>query len=133
MEQHRMYIDGQWCVAESGESYDAINPATAKPFAKIPRGSRADACRAIAAANAAQKSWAQVSLWERAALCTRMAQVLAEHIDDLAEILCTELGKPRHGEALDEARETPVNFRQAAEQAKFFEGFTIPVQDPRKR
>src|SRR5205814_9039958 len=127
-QQYRMYIDGEWCAAESGQTYDAINPATAQSFGKIPKGSREDARRAIAAANRAAKTWSKVPLWERAALCQKMAQVVAEHVEDLADVLCTELGKPRHGEALDEARETPVNYRQAAEQAKFFEGNTIPAQ-----
>ena len=133
MQDYLMYIDGEWCGSESGRTFDAINPATGAAFARVSRGSRADAQRAIAAANQARKTWSKVPLWERAALCMAMADALAAQTDDLADVLCTELGKPWHGEALDEAREVPVNYRQAAELAKYFEGSTIPSQDARKR
>lgn len=133
MKTYQMYVDGAWCDAASGETFDAINPATGKAFAQVARGGRADARRAISAANAAFKGWAHVPLWERAALCMKMADVVAARQDALAAILCTELGKPRYGEAIDEAAETPANFRYAAEQAKWLEGSTIPVQDASKR
>jgi acyl-CoA reductase-like NAD-dependent aldehyde dehydrogenase len=132
-QKYQMYIDGQWCNAEESATYDAIDPAKGTAFAKVPKGSRNDARRAIAAAAAAQKEWRKVPLWERAALCMKMAEVLAAKRDELADILCQELGKPRHGEALDEAGEVPVNYRQAAELAKYMEGATIPSQDHRKR
>src|SRR5256885_2273215 len=118
MDAFQMHIDGRWCSAESGATFDAINPALAQPFAKVPRGSRADARRAIEAANRAFATWSKVPLWDRAALCHDMAKVIAARCEELADVLCTELGKPRRGEALDEAREVPVNFRNAAEQAK---------------
>jgi acyl-CoA reductase-like NAD-dependent aldehyde dehydrogenase len=133
MKTYQMCIDGQWCDSESGQTFDALNPATGKPFARIARGTRDDARRAIASANEAYQTWSHVPLWERAALCMKMADVVLARQDDLAAILCTELGKPRQGEAIEEVVETPANFRYAAEQAKWLEGTTIPVQDPTKR
>lgn len=133
MHEYLNFIDGQWGKALSGQTFDAINPAKGEPFAKVARSSREDAQKAIAAANAAQIAWRKVSLWERAALCQKMADLVVQHEKELADILCTELGKPRQGEALDEAREVPNNFRQAAELARYLEGHTIPAQDPRKR
>lgn len=133
MREYLNFIDGQWCKAISGATFDGINPAKGEAFAKIAKGSREDARRAIDAANRARKTWSKVPLWERAALCQKMAELVVKHESDLADILCTELGKPRQGEALDEAREVPNNYRQAAEIAKYFEGHTIPVQDARKR
>ena len=47
-----MYVGGAWCAAETGETFDAVNPATGEVFATIPKGGRADAQRAIAAAKA---------------------------------------------------------------------------------
>jgi succinate-semialdehyde dehydrogenase/glutarate-semialdehyde dehydrogenase len=128
-----MYIDGQWGNAESGQTHDAINPAQDQPFAKLAWGSRPDAKRAVAAATVALKTWRKVPLWERAALCRRMADIIEKRRDELADILCQEMGKPRHGEALDEAKETPIPFRQAAEMAPYLEGSTQSGQDPHKR
>ena len=133
MERFQMYIDGQWCDSESSRTYDAINPALAEPFGKVVEGTRADAQRAIAAANEAQKTWREVPLWERCALCVKVADVIDQKIEELSDILCTELGKPRKWEAHLEAEEGSVPWRYAAEQAKYFEGHTKPGQDHNKR
>jgi len=65
--------------------------------------------------------------------CMKIATVINERKEELADILCTELGKPRHGEAADEADETATPWRVAAEQAKYFEGHTKPCADAKKR
>ena len=133
MADFRMYIDGHWSDSESGATYDAMNPALGMPFAQVAQGGRGDARRAIAAANDARASWRKTSLWERCALCTRVAEVLERRKDEIADILCTELGKPRFGEAKLEADEASVPWRVAAEQAKYFEAFTKPCADADKR
>ncbi|MCI0335424.1 MAG: aldehyde dehydrogenase family protein [Planctomycetes bacterium] len=133
MSEYCMYIDGEWCAAGSGQTYDAINPALGEPFGKMPKGDRDDARRAIGAANAASLSWRKTPLWERSAMCMRIAEILDSRREELADILCTELGKPRHQEAKFEANEASVPWRIAAEQAKYFEGHTKPCQDPQKR
>ena len=44
-----MYVDGAWVASESGATFDAVSPATGETFATLPKGTRADAGRAIAA------------------------------------------------------------------------------------
>jgi succinate-semialdehyde dehydrogenase/glutarate-semialdehyde dehydrogenase len=111
-----------------------VNPATGETFATVAWGGRADAKRAIAAANAAQPGWAATPLFERADLCIRMAEILEQRAGELADILCTELGKPRHSEAAIEAEAfVPVFYRQAAELARYQEGATAWARDPHKR
>ena len=133
MADYEMHISGQWCGAESGATYDAINPAKGEAFATLPLGGREDARRAIAAANEAYASWSRVPLFDRTDLCMRMAQVIAAHEDELADILCTELGKPRHREATQEAQAVPLFYRQAAEVARYLEGSTLLARDSHKR
>ncbi|MCC7085077.1 MAG: aldehyde dehydrogenase [Pirellulales bacterium] len=130
---YQMYIDGRWCDATSGETYDAVNPALGRSFDQVAKGGREDARRAIAKANEARKSWRKVPLWERCAYCIKVADILDQKKEELADILCTELGKPRHGEAKMEADEASVPWRIAAEQAKYFEAYTKPCADPKKR
>lgn len=133
MKHFQMYINGAWCDAQSSETYDAINPATAESFGTIAKGSRADAQRAVTAANEAQREWKRKPLWERAAICQKVADILDQREEEIADILTTELGKPRQGEAAMEASETSVPWRIAAETAKYFEGHTKPTQDSKKR
>ncbi|MFM1551566.1 MAG: aldehyde dehydrogenase family protein, partial [Lentisphaeria bacterium] len=93
MNNYQMYINGEWCDAVSGETYDAIDPALGEPFGKIAKGGREDAQRAIAAANEAAKAWRKVPLWDRCAAATAVAEVIGQRTEDLRDILCTELGK----------------------------------------
>jgi succinate-semialdehyde dehydrogenase/glutarate-semialdehyde dehydrogenase len=127
MSQHyQMYIDGKWCDSESGKTFDAIDPGKGAPFGTIPQGTRADAQRAVAAANKAFETWRKVSLWERSAMCIKIADAIDKNVEELADTLCTELGKPRHQEASMEAGEASVPWRVAAEIAKYYEGDTKP-------
>lgn len=134
MSDYQMFIDGAWCEAAAGGTYHAINPATGERFARVAWGTREDAKRAIDAANRAQPGWAATPIFERADVCIRMAEILEQRSGELADILCTELGKPRHTEATAEAQAfVPVFYRQAAELARYQEGFTAMARDPHKR
>lgn len=133
MNEYSMYIDGEWCQSEGGKTYEAMNPATGESVGLVPEGTRKDAQRAIAAAREAQRSWARVPTWDRAALCVKMAEVIERNRNNLATVLTIEQGKPHYTEAYHEAQETPKNFRIAAEQIKYLEGSTIPVAHPNKR
>lgn len=134
MQTYQMFIDGTWCDAASGETREAVNPSTGEAFAHIAWGGREDARRAIAAANAASEAWFRTPLWERADLCLRMAEILEERGDEIADMLATECGKPRHSEAAIEVTAfVPVMYRQAAELARYQEGATFLARDPHKR
>lgn len=134
MSHHRMFIGGKWVEAASGAKQEAVNPATEEPFATFAWGDREDARRAVAAANEAQAAWAATPLWERADVVIRMAEILERETDALADVLCTELGKPRATEAAVEAEAfVPVMYRQAAELGRYQEGDTFLARDPAKR
>ena len=134
MSDYPMSIDGTWCEAASGATRPVVNPATGEPFATVAWGNRDDAARAIAAASAALPAWSATPVFERADLCVRMSEILTERADELADVLCQELGKPRHSEAIAEARHfVPVFYRQAAEMARYQEGATSLARDPHKR
>src|SRR3954470_4665129 len=100
-----MYIAGEWVEGESGERMEATSPATGESLGSVPEGTRADAERAIAAANAAWRGWAERSAFERAEAMERIAAVVAERRDDLARTLTLDQGKPLKAEAYDEADE----------------------------
>jgi succinate-semialdehyde dehydrogenase/glutarate-semialdehyde dehydrogenase len=129
-----MSIGGRWGGARSGATREAIDPARGEPFAEVPWGDRDDARRAIEAANAALPAWAATPLWERADHCIRIAELLEARSGEVADILCRELGKPRHSEAAIEAESfVPVFYRQAAELARYQEGATFLGRDAGKR
>lgn len=134
MTTYEMNIGGRWCGAGSGATRKAIDPARGEPFAEIAWGDREDARRAVAAANRALPAWSATPLWERADVCIRIAEELESRSDEIADVLCRELGKPRHSEAALEAEAfVPVFYRQAAELARYQEGAAFLARDPGKR
>jgi succinate-semialdehyde dehydrogenase/glutarate-semialdehyde dehydrogenase len=88
------YIDGVWSDADSGETFEVLNPATGELLAEVPRCGAAETRRAIEAAEAAQPAWRARTAKERADVLRRWHDLLHEHIDDLALLLTSEQGKP---------------------------------------
>ena len=120
-----MFIDGEWCDAQSGATVDATSPATGESLGPVAEGGREDARRAIAAANAAFGSWGRRTGFERAAFLHRIADACERRSDELARILTLDQGKPLKAEAEGEVGELVEFFRMAAEDGKRVEG-TIP-------
>ncbi len=126
--QLRMFIDGKWVDSESGKVFEAISPATGQIIATLPEGTREDARRAISAANEAKGRIAELSAWERSALCDRIADELERRRDEVAHILTEDQGKPYWSEALGEVDAAIAGFREAGEQIKWLETSVIPVE-----
>jgi acyl-CoA reductase-like NAD-dependent aldehyde dehydrogenase len=117
-----MFIDGEWCDAAGGATVDATSPATGESLGPVAQGSREDARRAIAAANAAFQAWAARTGFERAELLHRAADAMERRRDELARVCTLDQGKPLRAEAEVEVGELIEFFRMAAEDAKRIEG-----------
>ena len=88
------YIDGNWCGADSGETFAIDNPATGETIAHMPRMGAAETHRAIDAMVAAFPAWRERTAAERAALLKEWHRRIQEHSEDLAKIMTLEQGKP---------------------------------------
>ncbi len=132
-ENLKMYIAGNWVESESGDTFDAINPATDRVIATLPKGTRADARKGIDAARAAQEQIAKMPIWDRARLCVAIADVMEARKEGLAETLARDQGKPYLAEAFNEVNAAITGFREAAEQVKWLESAFIPVENSNKR
>jgi acyl-CoA reductase-like NAD-dependent aldehyde dehydrogenase len=128
-----MYVAGSWVESESGARMAATSPATGEAIGSVPEGTREDARRAIAAANAAAGDWARRSAFERAAAMERVAGLVVERRDDLARTLTLDQGKPLRCEAYAEVDELIEYWRMAAADATRLEGLMPPSVDPAKR
>jgi succinate-semialdehyde dehydrogenase/glutarate-semialdehyde dehydrogenase len=127
-----MFVGGAWAPAESGETFAAESPATGEQIGDVPHGGRADAQRAIAAANDAANGWARLTAFERAALMHRVGDEIERRRDELAHILTLDQGKPLH-ESRDEVEELVAYWRNAAEDGKRLEGRLANSFTPGKR
>jgi acyl-CoA reductase-like NAD-dependent aldehyde dehydrogenase len=130
---YSMVIGGVWAESESGERFEATSPATGESLGTLPRGTREDARRAIAAANAARRDWAVRSAFERAAAMERVAELIEERRDDLARTLTLDQGKPLLAESYGEVEELVVYWKMAAADATRLSGSMPPSVDAAKR
>jgi len=128
-----MYIGGAWVESESGARFDATSPATGETIGSVPEGTREDAKRAIAAANAAAREWAARSAFDRAAALERVAEAIRERRDELAHTLTLDQGKPLKAEAYGEVDELIEYWKGAAAEATRIEGLMPPSIDAGKR
>jgi len=132
-QDYSMFVGGAWVDSESGERVEATSPATGEVLGTVPSGTRDDARRAIASANAARRDWASRSAFERAAAMERVAGLVEERRDDLALALTLDQGKPLHAEAYDEVDELVAYWRMAAADATRISGAMPPSVDAAKR
>jgi succinate-semialdehyde dehydrogenase/glutarate-semialdehyde dehydrogenase len=87
-----MFVGGAWGQAESGETFIADSPATGESIGAVPQGGRADAQRAISAANGAADAWARLTAFERAALIHRVGDEIEKRRDELTHLLSLDQG-----------------------------------------
>lgn len=88
-----LYINGQWTESTTTEWIDVLNPATQEVLAQVPCATADEMQAAIDSAAAAFKTWKEVPVPERARIMMRYGNLLKEHQEELAGIICEELGK----------------------------------------
>jgi len=91
--QHRMYVDGKWCDADSGRTLPVINPATEETIAEVAYGGRAETRRALEAAARAMPDWMKLTAWDRAKVRKKTAHLMRERCDAIARTTTMEQGK----------------------------------------
>ncbi len=91
-----MLIGGNWVESINNNVLDIINPATGQSFARVFAADADDIDRAVAAARTAFESpeWNGMTPTERGRLLWRIADLIEENIDTLAELTTLENGKP---------------------------------------
>ena len=94
--QTQCFIGGQWVPAQSGKTFDTINPATEEPIAQVAEGDAADVNLAVEAARNALENgeWSRIDARDRGALMHRLADLMEEELDELAALESLDNGKP---------------------------------------
>jgi succinate-semialdehyde dehydrogenase/glutarate-semialdehyde dehydrogenase len=121
----RMYIDGKWCDADNGRTYEVINPATEDVLAEIAYGGRAEVRRALEAAQRAMPAWRKATAWDRAKVLRKTADLIRDRSDAIARTLTLEQGKPL-AESKAEILHSADTFEWFAEEGKRAYGQQIP-------
>ncbi len=119
--RHQIFIGGEWVDAAEGGTMEVLNPATGDVIAEVPACSAEDVDRAVEAAKQALPEWLETTPAERAELLLKLAGILDENAEELAEIESRNVGKPL-GYARDEIPVCSDNVRFFAGAARLLEG-----------
>lgn len=128
MREFPMAIGGR--SVSGHEQFDTLNPYTGEPWARIAQATAGDIDDAVEAArHAFDTTWRDAPGHVRATAMHRLADLIDEHADELAELESHDNGKV--------IRETRNQMRFAARNFRFFAGYadklygrTIPMDQP---
>jgi succinate-semialdehyde dehydrogenase / glutarate-semialdehyde dehydrogenase len=116
-----LFIGGSWRPAASGRTLTVDDPATGKVLCEVADASREDGMDALAAAVAAQPTFAAMAPRERGEILRRAYALIMQRIDDLALLMTLEMGKPL-AESRGEISYAAEFFRWFAEEAVRIDG-----------
>jgi succinate-semialdehyde dehydrogenase/glutarate-semialdehyde dehydrogenase len=125
-------LDGAWVDSDSGDTITVTNPATGDEFGHVPNMGAAETRRAIEAAERALPDWRGRPAKERALVLRRWADLMREHVEDLALLLTLEQGKPL-AESRTEIEYAASFYEWFGEEAKRVYGDTIPAPGTDRR
>jgi phenylacetaldehyde dehydrogenase len=93
---HGLFVNGRWTPAQSGETFEVLDPSTGKRLARAAAGEAADVDAAVKAARAALETgaWPKLTHTERAKLIFRLADAVERNADELALIESLDGGNP---------------------------------------
>jgi acyl-CoA reductase-like NAD-dependent aldehyde dehydrogenase len=115
-----VFIDGTFRQARSGETIDAVNPATGEVIGRFPRCNTDDVADAVQAASTAFKQWRATPAIERAAMVRQLADKIEQHAGELAMLDVTENGSP--------IREMSADAYTGAAALRYFAGLALELR-----
>jgi aminomuconate-semialdehyde/2-hydroxymuconate-6-semialdehyde dehydrogenase len=88
------YINGQFVDPIENNWIENYNPASGEVYGQIPNSTKEDVERALEAAEKAFPKWSNTTLEERSKILSKIADLILEKIDLLAEAESKDNGKP---------------------------------------
>jgi len=131
MKTYNHFIDGQYVEPIEKQWIDSMDPYRGEPWAKIPKGCAKDADRAVKAATKALQEgpWATMNGSQRARLMNKLADLVEQNIDRLAELEVKDNGK-LIAEMKGQVTYHPSWWRYFAGLADKIEGRVVPIDKP---
>ncbi|MBI0576916.1 aldehyde dehydrogenase family protein [Neobacillus cucumis] len=128
----RLYINGEFVESFSSKKFETYNPATGEVLATVYEAGREDINLAVKAAKTAFEKgpWSKMSAAERARIIYKLADLIEEHQEELAQLDTIDNGKPIHETRAVDLPGTIEQFRYFAGWATKVMGQTIPVSGP---
>lgn len=121
MEDQLHWIHGQYVAPEANRFFDTVNPATGEVICRVAEAGQSEVDKAVASAQRGQAEWRAMSGAERGRVLVKVAQLLRENCNELAQLESLDGGKP--------IAETPeADIGSAADCLEFFGGQAASLQ-----
>ena len=122
VQERKLLLDGEWI--ETGEWQDVDSPYSGETVARVARAGAEHTRKALDAAERAMSS--PLPAHERAAILDRVAGLLQERHDEVAQTISAEAGKPMKA-ARVEAERAVSTYTMAAVEARRLAGEVVPM------
>ncbi|PFD49581.1 aldehyde dehydrogenase DhaS [Bacillus cereus] len=125
----KLYVNGSFIESASGKTFKTPNPATGETLAVVSEASREDIHKAVVAARMAfdEGPWSRMSTAERSRLMYKLADLMEEHKEELAQLETLDNGKPIRETMAADIPLAIEHMRYYAGWATKIVGQTIPV------
>ena len=91
----KLYIDGRFVDAADGETFETEDPAFGTKITQVPAAGKQDVERAAAGAREAfEKSWRNIAPAQRATYLLKLADLITQNSEELAQLEAYDSGKP---------------------------------------
>jgi acyl-CoA reductase-like NAD-dependent aldehyde dehydrogenase len=131
--EQQLLIGGEKVDAVDGATFETLDPATRNVITTVAQGGAADVDRAVTAARAAFEhgsDWRKMTPGDRGRAMTRLATLVEDHADELAELESLDNGKPLKFARYVDVAGTIAHLHYYAGWCTKIEGGTLPVSIP---
>jgi aldehyde dehydrogenase (NAD+) len=128
--QTQCFIGGQWVPAQSGKTFETLDPANEEVIAEVAEGDAADVDLAVKAARAQFDGgeWSKLDARDRGRLINKLADLIEDEAGELAALESLDNGKPIRDSRAADLPLTIDCLRYYAGYADKIHGQTIPVR-----
>ncbi len=118
----KLLINGKWVPSKSGKTFETLNPANEQVLALVAEGDKADVDEAVKHARKAYEDgkWANLSPHARTRFLLKIADLIEQHAEELAELESLDNGKP-----IFESKN--IDIPGAAETFRYYAGFATKI------
>ncbi|YAF95561.1 MAG: aldehyde dehydrogenase family protein [Nodularia sp. CChRGM 3473] len=127
----QLLINNKWVESVSNRRFATINPATGEVICEVAEADVPDVDQAVQAARAAFTSgeWPNMSATRRGELLYKLADLIEQNIDELAQLETLDNGKPLQ-DSFQDLKLVIACYRYYAGWADKVQGKTIPINGP---
>ena len=125
MREYQLYINGEFCDAADGRTFESLNPHDQSVVARCALAGPKDAARALECARAAFPEWSQTKPKARARALREMAALIKKNMGALAPIEAQDSGSVMR-KAMGDMGQCAATFNYYADRAENF-GWVRPL------